>query len=333
MRLTSDRMKLARYIGSGEIEIQDADIPACPTGGLLIQTEASGLCSGELMQWYMDKKIPHVLGHEVSGVVIESQDSRFPVGCRVFPHHHAPCGTCELCATGRSVHCSTWRATKLVPGGMAEYFAVPAANLTDTIRTDQLRPRDAALIEPLACVMKALRLAPPTESTGSDVPHNAVIGLGVMGLMHLIALGTRGVGYDLNPSRVEWARKLGLNADLSTESSDVKFRSIYVCPGSQAAFDFAVSLAEPEATISLFAPLGPGQSLQVPQSVYFQDLRIVHAYSCGPSDTQAAKTMIENGELRAEQVVSEFIELKDLPEKYQQMKRGEILKPMVIFNN
>jgi Zn-dependent alcohol dehydrogenase len=43
--------------------------------------------------------------------------------------------------------------------------------------------------------------------------------------------------------------------------------------------------------------------------------------------------MIENGELRAEQVVSEFIELKDLPGKYQQMKRGEILKPMVIFNN
>ncbi|MEY4881438.1 MAG: hypothetical protein RLZ87_867, partial [Armatimonadota bacterium] len=82
-------MKLARYIGSGEIEIQDAEIPDCPTGGLLIQTEASGLCSGELMQWYMDKKIPHVLGHEVSGVVIESQDSRFPVGCRVFPHHHA----------------------------------------------------------------------------------------------------------------------------------------------------------------------------------------------------------------------------------------------------
>src|SRR5438132_13023667 len=117
-------MKLARYTGGGEIAIVDEPMPICPPGGLLIKTEACGLCSGELMDWYMDRKVPHVLGHEVAGIVIESQDDRFPVECRVFPHHHAPCLACSFCARGLYVHCEQWKRTKLLPGGMAEFFAV-----------------------------------------------------------------------------------------------------------------------------------------------------------------------------------------------------------------
>jgi L-iditol 2-dehydrogenase len=318
-------MKLARYIGNGEIAIQEEQKPNCPTGGLLVQTEASGLCSGELMQWYMDKKIPHVLGHEVSGVVIESQSDRFPVGSRVFPHHHAPCGNCDYCLTGRFVHCATWRATKLHPGGMAEFFAVPPENLSDTLRTDTLRPVDAALIEPMACVMKSIRLA----GVGA---RNAVVGLGVMGLMHLFALKAKNAeaeGFDLNESRVTWALDQGLNA--KSPSTEELFDVIFVCPGSQRAFDFALSIADAGATICMFAPLPPGEMLQVPQLAYFKDLRIVNAYSCGPNDTLAAKYLIEAGNLRAEHVVSEFIGLDKLPDAYQRMKNGTILKPMVKF--
>lgn len=318
-------MRLARYIGNGEIAIQEEEKPSCLEGGLLVQTEASGLCSGELMQWYMDKKVPHVLGHEVSGVVVESQDGRFPVGSRVFPHHHAPCLKCEYCSTGRFVHCSTWKRTKLSPGGMAEFFAVSRENLTDTLSTDDLRPRDAALIEPLACVVKSLRQA----EVGN---RNAVVGLGVMGLMHLLAIAPNGadpVGFDLNESRVEWARSIGFEA--SAPSTGDRFDRIFVCPGSQAAFDFAVSIADAGATICMFAPLGPGELLQVPQEVYFRDIKIVSAYSCGPNDTVEAKRLIESGNLRAEQVVSEFIGIEDLPAAYQKMKNGQILKPMVIF--
>src|SRR5471030_1988512 len=167
-------MKLARYVGNGQVEIIDEPAPVCPTGGLLVRTEACGLCSGELMSWYMDKKIPHVLGHEVAGIVVQSQDARFPVGCRIFPHHHAPCLDSEFCRSGRYVHCAQWKRTKLEPGGMAEYFAVARENLTDTLIVDDLRPIDAALIEPLACVMKSIRLG--ANPNASSV---AVIGLGV----------------------------------------------------------------------------------------------------------------------------------------------------------
>ncbi len=318
-------MKLARYIGNGRIEIAEEAVPSLPTGGLLIQTEASGLCSGELMPWYMDQKIPHVLGHEVAGIVIESEDGRFPVGSRVFPHHHAPCLQCELCAQGLYVHCPQWRKTKLNPGAMAEFFAVSAENLNDTLLVDDMRPVDAALIEPLACVMKSLRMS----EDGREGRSTAVIGLGVMGLMHALARGEGCIGYDLNVGRVAWANQVGANA--RTPSGSVPADAIYVCPGSQAAFDFAVSLAKPGATIVMFAPLGPGQELKVPQSVYFKDIRIVQSYSCGPNDTLAAATALRAGVFKAEQVVSNFIAIEELPAAYEEMKHGRILKPMVQF--
>ncbi len=319
-------MKVARYIGGGQIAIVDEAEPTCPTGGLLVQTIASGLCSGELMEWYMDKKIPHVLGHEVCGRVIESQDARYSVGSRVAPHHHAPCLKCDLCRRGQYVHCEQWRRTKLVPGGMAERFAVSAENLNDTLITDGIDPREAALIEPLACVFKSVRLGFNPDT----VERIAVVGLGVMGLMHLLVLPT-GVGYDTNPDRVDWARSLGLQA----QSPDTKEKAdlVIVCPGSQSALDFAIDLADYGATIVLFAPFNPSAEPKVPlNALYFNDIRIVTSYSCGPTDTIMAKEALENGLVRANQVVSDFIFVEHLPDAYQKMKRGEILKPMVLFS-
>lgn len=317
-------MKIARYFGAGEVRIVDEQEPQCPEGGLLVQTEACGLCSGELMSWYMDKKVPHVIGHEVSGVVLESKDARFPVGSRIFPHHHAPCGSCDYCRTGRSVHCEQWKSTKLLPGGMAERFAVPFGNLSDTILVNPLRAIDAALIEPMACVMKAIRLTGYSEKP-------AVVGLGVMGLMHMIALGDDAVGYDLNPHRVSWAKRINVDARRNEEANLIGHDVVFVCPGSQEAFDFAMTLVQPGGKICMFAPLGPDQSLSISQDVYFKDIQIINSYSCGPEDTRAAWQLIEKGILKAEQVVSHFIKLDDLPSMYLAMKRGEILKPMVIF--
>ncbi len=317
-------MKIARYFGNGQVKIVEEKEPSCPEGGLLVQTEACGLCSGELMSWYMDKKIPHVIGHEVTGVVLESKDARFPVGSRIFPHHHAPCGKCDYCKSGRSVHCKQWKETKLLPGGMAERFAVPLGNLTDTILVNPLRAIDAALIEPMACVMKSLRTAGYAENP-------AVIGLGVMGLMHMIALGDKAIGYDINPLRVAWAKRTGLNAHSNDDIQSDKHDVVFVCPGTQEAFDAAVKMIQPGGKICMFAPLAPDTALTIPHELYFRDITILNSYSCGPEDTQAAWEMIGKGILKAEQVVSHFIKLDELPAMYLAMKRGEILKPMVVF--
>jgi len=319
-------MKLAMYRGGGVIAIEDAPIPACPEGGLLVQVMASALCSGELMAWYMDQKAPHVLGHEFSGTVIESESPDFPVGCRVAPHHHAPCMECDLCRAGHTVHCPTWKKTKLNPGGLAEFVAISRELLTDCHRVEDVDPRDAALVEPLACVMKSLRRA--RWSAGD---RTAVIGLGVMGLMHaLMCPGCTAV--DLNPSRIEWAKGIGINAQPS--ATEGAFDVIFVCPGSDAALEAGLRLAAPGARVVLFAPTEPGHktSLDLNQ-LYFRDIELITCYSCGPADTTEAIQALRAGKVKASQVVSHFISMDELPMRYLEMKAGTILKPMVEFSN
>ena len=321
-------MKLARYMGGGRVEILQEDIPECPAGGLLVRTEASGLCSGELMTWYMDRKSPHVLGHEVVGRIVESKHQRFPVGERVFVHHHAPCMQCDFCRTGRYVHCEQWQRTKIIPGGLSEYFAVMPENLTDSFLVGEMDPRDSALIEPLACVVKSLRQSEPVRSDAKS----AIIGLGVMGLMHALVL-PGSVGFDLNGDRIRHAIGLGVDArDPNVEVTTPTFDRIVVCPGSQAAFDLALAIAAPAAVIVLFAPIGPGEELRVPQDAYFRDIRIVHSYSCGPDDTRRAFEILTQGTIRADQVVSHYLGIDELPDAYSRMRSGEILKPMVLFD-
>ncbi len=293
-------------------------VPVCPEGGILVRTEACGLCSGELMEWYMDRKIPHVIGHEVAGIIEESQDPRFPVGSRVFPHHHAASLSGPFAGT---VHSPQWKTTKLIPGGMAERFAVPLPNLDDAHLVDDLRAVDAALVEPLACVMKSLRLAPEPSRT-------LVVGLGFMGLLHLLMV-PGAVGIDTNLARVEWAKNLGLDARAAPGGV---FDAVFVCPGSQPAFDVAMRHIEPGGTIVMFAPLPPGEDLRVPEAAYFADLRVAHAYSCAQRDCVEAIAALRAGKVRAEQVVTHFIGISELPSAYEAMKEGRILKPMVIFD-
>lgn len=319
-------MKLARYVGGGRVEIVEEPAPACPPGGLLVRTEACGLCSGELMDWYMDRKVPHVLGHEVAGRVIESGDPRFPVGARVFPHHHAPCLTCEACRRGRHVHCPQWRRTRLIPGGMAECFAVPPENLADTLVVDDLEARDAALIEPLATVVKSV-----VASGAGPNDACAVIGLGAMGLMHALIAPGPVVGYETNPARRAWAGEQGIEARDPTDATSAD--TVFVCPGSETALRFALDLARPGGTIVLFAPLPPGMPVALDlEALYFRDLRLVTSYSCGPDDTSRAAEFIRIGAVRASRVVSTYVELDRLPAAYAAMKSGQTLKAMVIFS-
>ena len=51
-------MKVARYVGDGKVAIVEEDPPEMPEGGLLVKTEACGLCSGELMDWFLGHYFP-----------------------------------------------------------------------------------------------------------------------------------------------------------------------------------------------------------------------------------------------------------------------------------
>src|SRR5262249_32734097 len=143
------------------------------------------ICSGDLMPWYLRNKVGTVLGHEVVGWAAEvgSEVRHIRSGDLVFLHHHAPCLACDDCARGAFVHCRTWRASRIDPGGRAEWIRVPAGNVRqDTFTVKDLDAERAVFIEPLGCSVKALGRLPRLEGT-----TGVVVGCGVMGLLNIAA--------------------------------------------------------------------------------------------------------------------------------------------------
>ena len=126
--MTPKTMRAAVLYDVNDVRIEERAVPELCDGELLVRTMASGICSGDVMGWYIARKAPLVLGHEPAGIVAAvAGECALSIGDRVFVHHHAPCFECRACTRGDYVQCATWRATKIEPGGIAEYFRCGAA--------------------------------------------------------------------------------------------------------------------------------------------------------------------------------------------------------------
>lgn len=335
-------MRAAVLYDVDDIRIEERPVPELGAGDLLVRTMASGICSGDVMAWYVRRKAPLVLGHEPSGVVAalgpgtpRDEDGRaFAVGDRVFVHHHAPCFACAACDRGDYVQCAGWRASKIDPGGIAEFFRVPAANQRDTLRLPDGVPFvDAALVEPLACVVKSLRRSgvQPGDSL-------CIVGLGVMGQMHVLAgraLGARTFGSDFIAERRALAERHGATAFHPDDAGAVlgEGARVVVCgPGTTAALQGALACTAPGGTLVMFTPFEPGTHIELdPARFYFGDVRLVASYSCGPDDTRAALRMIADRVVTAAKLNATQVALEEVARAYGDLAAARIVKPIVVF--
>ena len=325
-------MRAAVLYDVDDIRIEERPVPAIGAGELLVRTGASGICTGDVMAWYVRRKAPLVLGHEPAGVVeaVGAGVTAFSPGDRVFVHHHAPCFACAMCERGDYVQCATWRSSKLEPGGLAEYFRVPGENLGDTLRLpDGVSAVDASLVEPLACVVKSLRRSRVREGQAMYV-----IGLGVMGLMHALVAASRGVrvaGTDFLPQRREFARALGVDA--VTPEEPFTGADVVICgPGSPEALRSAFAAVAPGGTVVMFTPLEPGVPFAFDANdLYFRDVTLVTSYSCGPNDTRESLDLIARGVVTADRLGATRFTLDEVPAAYTALRESRILKPIVIF--
>jgi L-iditol 2-dehydrogenase len=354
-------MRAAVMYDVDDIRIEERPLPTLEPGDALVRIAASGVCSGDLMPWYVRKKAPFVFGHEPSGTIVAFGGDRAPsmrdgtpfaIGDRVFAHHHAPCLDCDVCRSGRYVHCATWRSTNLEPGGMSEFVRIPRANLVDTlVLPSNISFADGSLVEPLACVVKSMRRAFPDalRARGDETGALAgrvlyVIGAGVMGLMHVslgVAFGAEVYASDFNAERLAVARFLGARATFVPPDALEGLRAathgrladaVIVCPGSPAVLSHGVDAAGADATVLMFTPIEPGERFSFDQSTaYFRDVRLVSSYSCGPDDTADALAFIEAGYVTADRLeVTEF-PFPAVEPAYEAMRAAEVVKAIVTF--
>ncbi len=328
-------MRAAVLYDVDDVRIENRAVPEPADGELLIRTMASGICSGDVMRWYIRRKAPLVLGHEPAGVVVEARgETKFSIDDRVFVHHHAPCLSCKACTRGEYVQCATWRATKIDPGGIAEYFRVPQANLHDTLLLPQhVSFADASLIEPLACVVKSLRRG---GLRAGDRLY--VIGLGVMGQLHVLAgrsLGAQVFASDYIEGRRDVGARNGAAAFHPDDAGSVleDGADVVICgPGTAEAMRGAFETVAPAGTVVMFTPFPPDVPLSIePERFYFNDLRVVASYSCGPDDTRAALDLIAEGVVTAEKVDATIVSIDEVPRVYRQFAQALMIKPIVAF--
>ena len=338
-------MQVARLYDFGDIRVEQSARPEVGPDDILVRASACGICSGDIMPWYIRRKAPLVLGHEPVGVVEEAGAAvrGFRPGERVFVHHHAPCFDCAACRRGEYVQCATWRATKITPGGMAEYFLVSAENQRDTLRLpDDVADIDGVLVEPAACVVKSIRRSglKPGETI-------LVIGLGIMGMMHVKLARHHGaglvIGADLFETRASRAKVLGADIGLVVSGDDLaeQVRQItdgamadvvIVGPGTARALTAGIAAAGKGATVVQFTATPPEEEMLVrPHDLYFNETRLIPSYSCGPDDTREALELVRRGVLSARELVTHRFPLARICEAYDQAQKPDSLKVVVTF--
>ena len=319
-------MRVAMYYNNHDVRLEEMAVPEIGPGELLLRVEAGGLCGSDVMEWYRIQRAPTVLGHEVSGQVVQTGSGveRYREGDRLVVTHHVPCNACRFCLTGHHTVCDTLRETNFEPGGFSEYLRVPEINVDRGVFSipDQVSFEDASFTEPLACVYRGQRRA--NIQPGQSV---LVLGSGLAGLLHINlarALGAgRIIATDMVDFRLEAARRLGADVTFSA-SEDVPARLrevnegrladlVIVCTGAPPALDQALKSVERGGTVLFFAPTEPGVSVSVPvNDVFFRnDATLTTTYAGAPADLGTAMELIASGRVQVGQMISHRLGLGD----------------------
>jgi L-iditol 2-dehydrogenase len=310
-------------------------------GDVLIRTAACGICSGDLMPWYLAKKVGSVLGHEMVGWAVEvgATAPAIQPGDLVFFHHHAPCLDCDECSRGAHVHCPTWRASHVEPGGMAEWVRIPAVNVRgDTFVVNDLTVEQAIYIEPLGCSVKALRrLQAGLPLAGA---RGAVIGCGIMGLLNIetaLALGVREIhAVEPDADRRRAALVAGACQALTPDEAGRSLKEgmdfVIIGPGNPEVIRQALTLVRPAGSAVLFTPTAGGVTTPLDLGdLYFREISLIPSYSCGPDDTRLAYDLLRHKRVRPERFITHRFRLDDVQTAYDTARRGGAALKVVIL--
>ena len=345
-------MKACVLYDVGRIEVREVPQPQVGARDVLLRIAAVGICGTDAhifsghANYNTDsagKNIPlsvqpQILGHEISGEVAEvgAEVRDLAVGDRVVMDQGLNCVSthreprCEYCLSGDSHQCVFYTEHGItgVPGGLAEFIAVPASNAVRL--TADLDMREAALSEPLGCVIHSsdavarahARFAIGAASPERRVRHVLISGAGPSGLLFLQYL-RRVLGYDgllmvsePNEMKRQLAKKFG--ADFVLDPSDGEMGAavrehtkgggveyLIEASGQGRAFAAISSLIRKQATVLLYGHGHAGVELSLLNNVMFKEPAMVTPVGASggfekdgrPSTYTRALRLIEQGKI------------------------------------
>jgi L-iditol 2-dehydrogenase len=318
-------MRVAMYYNNKDVRLEEIPTPHIGSGELLVKVLASGICGSDVMEWYRMKKAPRVLGHEMTGEIVEVGEGVdcYKIGDRVFVSHHVPCNTCQYCLNGFHTLCDTLRSTNFDPGGFSEYLRVPRINVDRGVfmLPGEVSFEDGVFIEPLACILRGQRLV--KLRPGQSV---FVIGSGISGVLHIALARASGAGRiiasDISEYRLEAAGQFGADETIPAKAvSAAKIREVnqgrlvdlvIVCAGSLSAYKQALGTVDRGGTVLCFAPVEPGVDLVFPFFDFWNDgITLLSTYGGSPLDITTAIELTRVQRLPLRQMITHRLPLAE----------------------
>ena len=330
-------MRVAMWYNNRDIRIEEVPTPKAGPGEILVKVEACGICGSDIVEWYRLPRAPLVPGHELGGVVegVGPGVTGFKPGGRVFVPPKVPCMECRYCLAGHHPVCA--EVPDRTPGGFAEYILVPEGVVKNgvTALPDEVGFDQSTFIEPLACVVRAQRLA--GIEAGQLV---LVMGCGMSGLLHIKLARQKGAkvaATDVSRSRLELAAELG--AEITLEAGEdvpgllgeKKADVVLLCTSALAAIEQAWDCLDKGATMVFFAVPGPDKDVCVPvNSFWTREIRIITSYYCAPGDLAEALELIRSGQVLVDDLITHRLPLEEIEQGFELVLEGsESLKVII----
>jgi 2-desacetyl-2-hydroxyethyl bacteriochlorophyllide A dehydrogenase len=320
-------VKAAVVVTPGKLEIQDVPDPTPGPADVVVKPAAVGICGTDLhiMDGEFAPAFPIVPGHEFAGeiVAVGSAVTGYAVGDRVAVDPSLYCGYCYYCKRARGNQCENWGAIGVtVSGGAAEYVAAPMANLFAL--PAHLSARDAALIEPLSCAVRGFDVLPRNMATSYLIYGSGTMGLIMMELAK--RAGAESVSMvDLNPERLETAKRLGCTA-ATTDAGELDaprgWDVVIDCTGVAAAIRDGLGRVGRGGTFLQFGVSAYDARVEIePYEIYRREITVTGSMAVLHSFDRAGQ-LLAAGVLDPDVFVSHRFPLDSYGEALQQFRAG-----------
>lgn len=340
-------MRVGVYYNNNDVRVEERPVPKIGPNEFLVKVMSSGVCGSDVMEWYRIKKAPIVLGHEITGDIVEIGENvkKFKVGDRVFVSHHIPCNTCRYCLNNQHTACNTLQTTNFDPGGFSEYIRIPELNVDRGVikLADEMSYDDGAFIEPLGCVVRAQRMVnlKPAQSV-------LVLGSGISGLLHIALAKAYGAGRimatDINEYRMNAAKKFGADVVFNAkddipakvkEANDGRLADlVIVCAGALSAFQQGIKSVDRGGTVLFFAPTNPGVELSIPvNDIWRNDITLKPSYGASPHDLEIASELIRHKRVPVSEMITHKLPLDRIAEGFKLVAEGSESIKVIIEPN
>jgi L-iditol 2-dehydrogenase len=335
----NDHMTAAVLYGREDLKVERVSIPALGDDEALVRVKVALTCGTDLKVWrhgYHARMIvpPAIFGHELAGTIEllgHRVQGELRPGTRVVPANSAPCNQCLFCRRGRWNLCEDLLFNN---GAYAEFIRVPGRIVRQNMLVipDHVSFEDAALVEPLACVLRGI------QEVGVRPGDTAVVvGCGPIGLKFVRVLSQRGVrvvALGKRPGQAHRAERLGASVALDVSRLEDPVATVrrlteggygadaaIEAVGSPVTWQWALQMVRRGGTVNLFGGCPRESRLQLdPAHLHYSEVAIRSTFHHTPHFVREALQTIARGDIRASDFVTGQISLNELPGFFQHMK-------------